>query len=156
MQSNADGFRVHEVVCQMTPVETVNRVIGGLTMTNRNKVDFKAFVEDIQKNNWNVFGVEVYENGLLTHSYGDTNDQIHDIYSATKTILSLAVGIAYDRGLIRLEDSILRYLPSDRVEKIGDRKALQYAIRNVTVTKRNTMLKERLFDPYLSLAGERA
>ena len=128
MQSNADGFRVHEVVCQMTPVETVNRVIGGLTMTNRNKVDFKAFVEDIQKNNWNVFGVEVYENGLLTHSYGDTNDQIHDIYSATKTILSLAVGIAYDRGLIRLEDSILRYLPSDRVEKMSpsQRKAFQH------------------------------
>ena len=121
----------------MTPVETVNRVIGGLTMTNRNKVDFKAFVEDIQKNNWNVFGVEVYENGLLTHSYGDTNDQIHDIYSATKTILSLAVGIAYDRGLIRLEDSILRYLPSDRVEKMSP--SQREAFQHLTIHRLLTM-----------------
>ena len=32
---------------------------------------------------------------------------------------------------------------------IGTKKALSYAIRNVTVSKRNTLLKERLFDPYL-------
>ena len=35
-------------------------------------MNFEAFVNDIEKNNWNVFGVEVYENGELTHSYKDT------------------------------------------------------------------------------------
>lgn len=81
-------------------------------------MNFEAFVEDIEKNHWNVFGVEVYENGKLTHCYGDTDDQLHDIYSATKTILSIAVGIAYDEGLIHLEDSILKYLPRNRVERM--------------------------------------
>ena len=53
-------------------------------------MDFDSFVNDIQKNSWNVFGAEVYEDGILSHSFGDTKDQIHNIYSCTKTILSIA------------------------------------------------------------------
>lgn len=78
-------------------------------------MNFEAFIEDIKSNNWNVHGVEVYENGQLIHSYGDTEENIYDIYSATKTVLSLATGLAYDRGLINLNESIIRYLPSDKV-----------------------------------------
>ena len=81
-------------------------------------MNFKAFVEDIEMNHWNVHGVEVYQDGQLVHSYGDTTKNIYDIYSATKTILSLAVGLAYDRGLIDLQESILHYLPKERVEKM--------------------------------------
>ena len=82
-------------------------------------MNFDAFVADIEKNTWNVHGVEVYENGKLTHSYGDTVDDIYDIYSATKTILSIAVGIAYDRGLIDLNESVLRYLPVKKVASMS-------------------------------------
>ena len=56
-------------------------------------MDFDSFVNDIESNGWNVFGTEVYENGSLSHSYGDTNG-LHEIYSATKTVLSIAAGIA--------------------------------------------------------------
>lgn len=82
-------------------------------------MNFDAFVADIEKNAWKVHGVEVYENGKLTHSYGDTVDDIYDIYSATKTILSIAVGIAYDRGLIDLNESVLRYLPVKKVASMS-------------------------------------
>ena len=47
-----------------------------------------------------MFGVEVYEDGVLTHSYGDTEENLHDVYSVTKSILSIAFGIAWDRGLM--------------------------------------------------------
>ena len=47
-------------------------------------MNFEAFVRDIEKNKWNVFGVEVYQKGRLLHSFGDTNENIHEIYSATK------------------------------------------------------------------------
>ena len=77
-------------------------------------MNFKEFIEDIEKNNWNVYGVEVYENGALTHSYGDTSENIYEIYSATKSVLSIAVGIAYDRGLIKLDNSILEYMPATK------------------------------------------
>jgi len=40
-------------------------------------MDFDAFVRDITNNKWNVSGTEVYENGELKYSYGDTK-VIHD------------------------------------------------------------------------------
>lgn len=82
-------------------------------------MDFKAFTDDIEKNKWCVFGTEVYEEGKLTHSWGDTCDSLYDIYSATKTVESIAVGIAYDRGLIDFDKSILDYLPKDKVETLS-------------------------------------
>ena len=82
-------------------------------------MNFEAFVKDIKTNNWNVFGVEVYENGELIHSYGDTTENLHELYSATKTVLSIAVGIVYDMGLIDLEKPFLEYMPADKVAKIS-------------------------------------
>ena len=41
-------------------------------------MNFEGFVKDIQDNQWNVFGVEVYENGELTHSFGDTKENLQD------------------------------------------------------------------------------
>lgn len=76
-------------------------------------MNFHNFIQEIQQNNWNVYGVEVYENGILTHSYGDTDEHLHGIYSATKTVLSIAVGIAWDRGLIELNKAVTEYLPVD-------------------------------------------
>ena len=78
-------------------------------------MDFDRFVKDITDNNWNVFGAEVYQNGELKHSYGDTTG-LHEIYSATKTVLSVAVGIVYDEGLIDLDRPILDYLPEDKCQ----------------------------------------
>ena len=80
---------------------------------------FDAFVNDIESNKWNVFGTEVYENGLLTHSYGDTTG-IHELYSATKTILSIAVGMAYDENMIDIDKSFTYYIPQSRLDKLSD------------------------------------
>ena len=78
-------------------------------------MDFDSFVNDIQKNSWNVYGAEVYEDGILTNSFGDTRDNLHEIYSATKTILSIAVGIAVDEGKIDIGRSVLSFLPENRI-----------------------------------------
>ncbi len=75
------------------------------------KLDFDAFVHDILNNQWQVHGVEVYCCGQLTYSFGDTCHTKYPIYSATKSILSVAVGIACDQGRLKLERSILDYLP---------------------------------------------
>ena len=81
-------------------------------------MDFNGFVDDIVKNKWPVFGVEVYENGVLTHSYGDTEENLHNTYSISKSVLSVAFGIAWDRGLIDPSRPVLSYMPKDRVEKL--------------------------------------
>ncbi|MBQ2185083.1 MAG: serine hydrolase, partial [Lachnospiraceae bacterium] len=81
-------------------------------------MDFDAFIKDIKDNNWNVFGVELYQKGEPVNHWGDTFN-IHEIYSATKGITSIAVGIAYDEGLIDFDKSILEYLPKDRVKSLS-------------------------------------
>ena len=77
-------------------------------------MDFERFVKDIKDNNWNVFGTEVYQNGILKYSYGDTTG-LHEIYSATKSVLSVAVGIIYDEGLIDLDRPVTDYLPEEKI-----------------------------------------
>ncbi|MBQ3270016.1 MAG: serine hydrolase [Clostridia bacterium] len=81
-------------------------------------MNFQAFVDDIQANRWNVYGVEVYENGALAARWGDTDGNTHEIYSATKTVLSVAFGIACDRGLIRPSDPLTRFLPEERLARM--------------------------------------
>jgi len=84
-------------------------------------MNFDAFTKDIINNKWNVYGTEVYKDGVLLHSFGDTTENLHELYSATKTVLSLAVGIAYDEGIFDLNKSILEYMPEKNLEKMSDR-----------------------------------
>jgi CubicO group peptidase (beta-lactamase class C family) len=52
---------------------------------------------------------------------GESRDELHDMRSAGKSITSLLVGIARDRGLIgSLADPVERYLPEARGSAIGD------------------------------------
>ena len=74
-------------------------------------LDFDAFVQDIESNQWQVYGAEVYLGGQLAHSFGNTRDTKYLIYSATKSILSIAVGVAWDHGKIDLQRCVLDYLP---------------------------------------------
>lgn len=74
-------------------------------------MNFDAFVQDTQDNRWNVYGVEVYQDGQLCHQYGDTRVQRHPIYSATKTVTAIAAGMAWDAGRIDLNRCVLDGLP---------------------------------------------
>ncbi|MBO4390021.1 MAG: serine hydrolase [Lachnospiraceae bacterium] len=104
--------------------------------TNRTE-GFNRFTEDIVKNSLNVFGVELYEQGILTHSFGDTEYGLHDIFSATKSILSVAVGMAWDRGLIDLDRCVLDYLPEEYTGKMSPKQ--QDAFKHLTIHRLLTM-----------------
>ena len=82
-------------------------------------MNFDAFVNDIKINEWNVFGTEVYEDGVLTHSWGDTEENLHEIYSATKVVLSIAIGIAIDEGKFDISRPVLDYLPENKTENLS-------------------------------------
>lgn len=100
-------------------------------------MNFERFTDDIVSNNWNVHGVEVYKDGELIHSFGDTTEGIYEIYSATKSILSVAFGICYDRGLIDLDECILAYLPEERVSALSPDSKSVY--EKITVRRLLTM-----------------
>ena len=83
-------------------------------------MNFDAFVNDIVTNGWNVFGTEVYEDGKLIHSFGDTTDNVHEIYSATKAVLSVTVDIAKEDVKFDIDKPITYYLPKNRIEALPE------------------------------------
>ncbi len=83
-------------------------------------MNFDAFVNDIVTNGWNVFGAEVYEDRKLIHSFGDTTDNVHEIYSATKAVLSVTVDIAKEDVKFDIDKPITYYLPKSRIETLPE------------------------------------
>ena len=76
---------------------------------------FSDFVEEIQRNSWQVHGLELWRDGKLESSFGDTVNTRYPIYSVTKTMVSIAVGMASEDGRMNINDCILRYLPAHYV-----------------------------------------
>ena len=99
-------------------------------------MDFDAFVRDIRRHHWNVLGAEAYEHGYLLHDFGDTRGA-HEIYSVTKSVLSVAMGIAKDRGLIDFERPVTEYLPSEYLGRIPSRQKETW--EKITLSRLMTM-----------------
>ena len=100
-------------------------------------MNFEAFTQDIVQNKWKVFGVEVYERGVLTHEFGDTRTNPHEIYSMTKTVLSIAVGIAMDEGRFDIELPLLSYMPKKRIMMLSGKLKKQW--EKITIKRLLTM-----------------
>lgn len=100
-------------------------------------MNFSAFAEDIEKNQWNVFGVEVYQDGKLIHQYGDTTEKRHPIYSATKAITAIAAGMAVDEGKLDINKPVLEYLPAKFVDEMSQEQIPVY--EQITVKRLLTM-----------------
>ena len=100
-------------------------------------MNFDLFVEEIEQNRWAVFGVEVYKDGKLLHEYGDTNGNRYPIYSATKTITSIAVGMAADEGKLDIHKPAITYLPEEVVGKMS--KAQIETYQKITTKRLLTM-----------------
>jgi CubicO group peptidase (beta-lactamase class C family) len=78
---------------------------------------FQDFVNKVNSNNWEVFGIEVFHDGTIVAKHDFVPDKRHPIYSATKTITATAVGIAVKEGKFTIEAPLFEYLsdalPSD-------------------------------------------
>lgn len=99
-------------------------------------MDFDAFVSDIREHHWNVYGAEVYWHGCLIHAFGDTRGA-HEIYSVTKSVLSVAMGIAKDRGLIGFERPVTEYIPPEYLVGVSARR--KEAWEKITLHRLMTM-----------------
>ena len=103
-------------------------------------MNFQAFVKEIQEKNLAVHCAEVYVDRELSYSFGDTTDTRYPLYSATKSILALAVGIACDRGLIDLGRSILDYIPKEFTDGMSEEQEATF--RTFTIHRLMTMSVE--------------
>ena len=100
---------------------------------------FEAFAADVQAYGWNVHGAELYEDAVLTGSFGDTESKF-PVYSATKSVLSIAAGMVWDRGRISFEKSVLDYLPGVYVSAMRPEQTAAY--RSITLHRLMTMSVE--------------
>ena len=73
-------------------------------------MNFQGFVDTIKENNLEVYGIQVFHKGEIVASWQEEPIQRHPIYSATKSIVSLAVGMARDDGKFDIDASLYEYL----------------------------------------------
>lgn len=85
------------------------------------KDELHKYIEENRKNESNICQICAYKNGKKI--YGDTwhdykkDDCVH-IMSATKSVISLLVGIAIDKGQIgSVDDKVLDYFPDYKVKR---------------------------------------
>lgn len=100
-------------------------------------MNVEAFKHKIEENHWEVHGIEVYAGHRRVWEYGDTETKKYPIYSATKTVTSLAAGMAADEGRLELENPILCYMPESVIAMLPKRQKELY--RDVTVKRLLTM-----------------
>lgn len=74
---------------------------------------FDKFMDIVEQNQWEFFGIEIMKDGEIIHKYDEEPIKRHPIYSATKTITSLAAGIARDEGRFSLDASVYDYLKEE-------------------------------------------
>ena len=100
-------------------------------------MNFEGFTQDIINNGWAVHGVEVYKDGKLTYSFRDTKENTYPIYSCTKSILSIATGIANDQKKIDLNEDLLFYIPQRYKEGLSAQQKKKW--ENVSLHRLMTM-----------------
>lgn len=91
-------------------------------------MNHSGFVNEIQENGWPVHGLELWVNGKLADSFGDTQNTRYPIYSVTKSMVSIAVGMASEDGFLNIDDCVLQYLPAKYIQamKAGQREAFEH------------------------------
>lgn len=70
---------------------------------------YKTFQEEARNSRWNIHGMQVIRKDKVVYQMGDCTTRF-PIYSATKSITSLAVGIAVDEGKMSIDKSLYEYI----------------------------------------------
>lgn len=71
------------------------------------------FIDEINNKNLNVFGIVVIKDGIKVAEYHFVPEVRRNLYSATKSFTSTAIGIAIEEGYFSLDDSLLKLLEED-------------------------------------------
>jgi CubicO group peptidase (beta-lactamase class C family) len=115
-----------------------------------NQIKMKELEQIINSKYGNTTGIVIIKDGIVSYEKyfkGCTaNSRVH-VYSVTKSVISILIGIALDKGYINnLEKKVLDYFPEYKVKR-GERK-----IQNITLRDMLTMTapyKYQLFAPYI-------
>lgn len=71
---------------------------------------FENIVDEIRSKDLNVHGIEIFRNGNVEFKYSFSPDIRYPIYSASKSFVSSAVGIASDEGKLSIDAPLYEFL----------------------------------------------
>ncbi len=114
------------------------------------QIKIEELEQKINSQYGNTTGIVIIEDGIVSYEKyfkGCTADSRVHVYSVTKSVISILIGIALDKGYIKnIEKKVLAYFPEYKVKR-GERK-----IQNITLRDMLTMTapyKYRFFAPYI-------
>lgn len=81
---------------------------------------FSDFIQEIEKNNLNLHGIEIFQDSDIIFRYMWNDDIRYPIYSATKSFTSTAVGIATDEGKISIDAPLSEYLERKYLQNMNE------------------------------------
>lgn len=102
-----------------------------------NRSDFSGFEAEIHRNSLLVHGAQAWQDGKLVGAFGDTEETRFPVYSITKSIVSIAVGIAADEGRLDINEGILHYLPGKYLQSMSTDQREAYS--HITLRRLMTM-----------------
>ncbi|MGN0593539.1 MAG: serine hydrolase domain-containing protein [Hominimerdicola sp.] len=71
---------------------------------------FESMIDEIKTKKLNVHGIEIFHNGEVIFKHCFSPDRRYPIYSATKTFVSTAVGLAVGEGKLSIDAPLYDYL----------------------------------------------
>lgn len=80
-----------------------------------------SLIAFIEQENLAVYGLEVWNKNSLVKSWGNTKDRF-PIYSITKSLVSLAFGLAEAEGVISMNAPLADYLPAEYLNTLSPEK----------------------------------
>ena len=115
-----------------------------------NQIKIEELEQKINSQYGNTTGIVIIKDGIVSYEKyfkGCTADSRFHVYSVTKSVISILIGIALDKGCIKnIDEKVLDYFPEYKVKR-GERK-----IQNITLRDMLTMTapyKYRFFAPYI-------
>lgn len=100
-------------------------------------MNFQGFVDIVKKNNWKLYGIQVVQSGQIIEQFHEELIKPHPIYSATKSITSLAVGMAIDEGKFDINASVYEYLKSEMPTYVSQKQI--ETLKQITIKRLLTM-----------------
>lgn len=114
------------------------------------QIEKQGLEQKINSEYGNTTGIVILKDGIVSYEKyfkGCTADSRVHVYSVTKSVISILIGIALDKGYIKnIEEKVLDYFPEYKVKR-GET-----TIQNITLKNMLTMTapyKYRFFPPYV-------
>lgn len=104
--------------------------------------DIKEYLETLEKHELSTHDVIIARHGeIVFETYWEPfkKDDLHRMYSVTKSFVSIAVGFLYQDGKIDLDDPIIKYFPEE-TKNLKDENMRRQTIRNMLMMSTSKVL----------------